>query len=155
VLNDAVNLVDSEGLLAAPWHFRLSLFAGLKSGMSISDSFSFAWKSMVVDFAASSQGFDAVATAQHAMAGVLPDGRRQTPQDAISAANDFIQTNKNCGNFAQAAHAAQDLATPGHAGQPWMGFGWNWNTFLHVFGDLFPSPSVVIKAYRNTLGVLK
>ncbi len=155
VLNDPVNLVDLDGLLAAPWHFGLSLLAGFNSGMSISDNLSFAWNSMVVDFATASQNFDAAATAQHAMAGVLPDGRRQTPQEAINAANDFIEKNKNCGNLAKAAHAAQDLATPGHAGQPWMGFSWNWGTFSHMLGDIFPGPRTIMKAYNNTLGVFK
>ena len=155
VANNPVNWVDPSGLLAAPWHFGLSLLAGLKSDMGIRGSLSFAWNSMAVDFAAGSQGFDAAVTAQHAMAGVLPDGTRQSPQEAINAANKFIQSNKNCGDLAKAVHAAQDLATPRHAGQPWTGFGWNWNTVSHILGDLFPSPSTIGQAYRNTLGVLK
>jgi uncharacterized protein RhaS with RHS repeats len=155
VANNPVNFVDRSGLLAAPWHFGLSLVSGLKSGMGTGGSLSFAWNSMAVDFAPGSQGFDAAATAQHAMAGVLPSGRPQTSQEAINAANEFIQSNKNCGDFAKAAHAAQDLATPGHTGQPWTGFGWNWETVSHILGDLFPSPSTIGQAYRNTLGVLK
>jgi RHS repeat-associated protein len=155
VANDPVNGVDPSGLLAAPWHFGLSLAAGLSSGMGIGNSLSFAWNSTAVDFVAGSQGFDATATAQHAMAGVLPDGTRQSPREAISAASNFTQSNKACGNLAKGAHAAQDLATPGHVGKPWTGFGWNWDTASHVLGDVFPSPSTIRQAYRNTLGVLK
>jgi RHS repeat-associated protein len=153
--NNPVIYSDSRGLLAAPWHFGLSLLAGLESGMGIGGSLNFAWNSMAVDFAPGSQGFDAAATAQHGMAGVLPSGRPQSPQEAINAAKDFIQSNRNCGNLAKAAHAAQDLATPVHAGQPWTGFGLNWNTVFHIIVDISPLPITVWQAYQNTLGVLK
>jgi hypothetical protein len=150
-----VNGTDSSGLLAAPWHFGISVVAGLNSGMSLGESLRFGWDSMAVDFAPGSQGLDAAATAQHAMGGTLPDGRYQNPQEAIDAANDFIRRKKKCGDLPEAAHAAQDLATPRHAGQPWKGFGFNWKTVSHILGDLFPSPGTIIRAYQNTVGVLK
>jgi len=154
-VNDPVNGTDSSGLLAAPWHFGISVVAGLNSGMSLGESLRFGWDSMAVDFAPGSQGLDAAATAQHAMGGTLPDGRYQNPQEAIDAANDFIRRKKKCGDLPEAAHAAQDLATPRHAGQPWKGFGFNWKTVSHILGDLFPSPGTIIRAYQNTVGVLK
>ena len=62
-------------------------------------------------------------TRQHAMAGRLPDGSRQDKAQAIAATNAHIQKCINSGNLAGAIHAIQDLATPGHAGKPWEGFG--------------------------------
>jgi RHS repeat-associated protein len=153
--NDPMNLTDSSGLLTADWHFGITLVAALNSGMGFRDSLNLAWKAVAVDFESGSQGFGVEATVQHAMAGELPDGARQSSNEAIFATKNLIQSDKNCGNIGEAAHAAQDLATPGHAGQPWMGFGWNWNSFSHVLGDLAPSPSTISQAYRNTLEALK
>jgi hypothetical protein len=51
-------------------------------------------------------------------------------------------------------HAAQDLATPAHAGVPWSGFHFDLDTAKHIFGDLFPSDPTIYQAYANTIYAL-
>lgn len=84
------------------------------------------------------------------MAGILPSGRPQNVEEALAATNDFINRSIVSGDFAGAIHAAQDLATPGHAGQLWEGF-----SASHVLGDMFPSLSTINQAYQSTKNVLK
>jgi hypothetical protein len=88
-------------------------------------------------------------TVQHAMAAA-----GQSAAEAIVATNAYIQTSINIGNFPGAIHAGQDLATPGHAGQEWVGFKWNWNTATHILGDVFPSLNTINQAYQSAKGIL-
>jgi RHS repeat-associated protein len=155
VHNAPIKIIDPRGLLFAPWHFGTSLVAGLVSGKDIIASLSFAWDSMAVDWAPGTQGLGAEATVQHAMAGMLPNGDYETLKEAIDAADYYINRNAELGNCAEAAHAAQDLATPSHAGKRWEGFGWNWNTISHILSDLFPSTPTAILALLNTLGTIR
>jgi hypothetical protein len=72
----------------------------------------------------------------------------------LASANDYIQSSINSGNLSGAIHAAQDLATPAHAGHEWQGFKWNWETAKHILGDIFPSWSTIKQAYKDTKGIL-
>ncbi len=118
------------------------------------DSLKLAWNAMAVDFSQGSHGRSAEVTMQHAMAGEFPDGSRQTYAQAITATNAFIRDSISNGNLAGAIHAAQDLAAPRHAGQPWRGFRLNWETAQHILGDTFPTWSTINQAYQNTKGIL-
>ncbi|HLA26262.1 MAG TPA: RHS repeat-associated core domain-containing protein [Syntrophales bacterium] len=150
VQNDPVNFSDPSGLLAFPWHFGITYVAARDSGAGVWDSLKLGWNAMAVDFASGSQGRSADVTMQHAMAGILPYGRPQNVEQALAATNDFIQNSSTTGNIASAIHAAQDLATPGHAGQLWEGF-----SASHVLGDIFPSLNTINQAYQNTKNCLK
>ena len=88
------------------------------------------------------------------MAGILPDGSRQASAEALASTNAYIQASISSGNLAGALHAAQDLATRGHDGQPWRGFGLNWSTVKHLAADIFPSFSTFEQAYENTINIL-
>src|SRR4030042_5372290 len=123
--------------------------AAMNSGKSFSESLSLAWNATAVDFASGSQGQNPEAVVQHAMGTPV-----QSPEQAIAAANAYIQSSTTSGNFPAAIHAAQDLATPGHAGQPWSGFGLDWGTVKHILGDIFPSLTTIKQAYQNTKGIL-
>lgn len=147
--NNPVNFSDPSGLLAFPWHFGITFVAAMNSGRGFGESLGLAWNATVVDFASGSQGRSAAATVQHAMA-----GPGQSSAQAIADANDYIQSNISS-NLPGAIHAAQDLATPGHAGQPWSGFGLNSETATHILGDVFPSLSTINQAYQNTKSCLK
>lgn len=153
--NNPVNWMDPEGLLAFFWHFGITAVASWNAGYGVVDSLSLSWRTMGVDFASGSQGQNWEATRQHAMAGRLPDGIRQTREQAIEATNAYVKESICSGNRPGAIHAAQDLATPGHAGKPWSGFGFNWETLAHIFGDVFPSWSTIKGAYRSTISILK
>jgi len=120
--NNPINLVDPSGLLAAPWHFGITFVAAPNSGKSLGESLTLAWSATAVDFASGSQGTSWEVTRQHAMAGELTPGRYQMPEQANAATNAYIQESVCSRNFPEAIHAAQDLATPGHAGNPWEGF---------------------------------
>jgi RHS repeat-associated protein len=150
VAYNPVNAIDSFGLLAASWHFGITSIAAMNSGRSLGESLSLAWNATAVDFASGSQGQNPEAVVQHAMGTPV-----QSPDQAIAAANAYIQSSITGGNLPGAIHAAQDLATPGHAGQPWSGFGVDWETAKHILGDIFPSLSTINQAYQNTKGILK
>ncbi len=98
-----------------------------------------AWNATAIDFVSGSQGTNPAVTMQNAIAREISPNVWQSPIQAIAATNAYIQASIHSGNFAGATHAAQDLATPGHAGQPWRGFGLNWETTKHILGDIFPS----------------
>lgn len=147
VTNNPINLVDPSGLLAPPWHFGITSIAAMNSGKSLGESLILAWNATAVDFG--SQGTSPADTVQHAMATA-----GQSTAEAIAATNAYIQASINSGNLPGAIHAAQDLATPGHAGQEWPGFKWDWNTAMHISGDAFPSLNTINQAYQNTKGVL-
>lgn len=150
VLNDPVNFVDPVGLMAFYLHYGVTAVAALDSGYGLADSLSLAWKTMAVDSAPGSQGTNPGATVRHGMA-----SRNQNPTEAILATNIYIRSSINSGNLAEAIHAAQDLATPGHAGKQWPGINWNWETVNHMLRDSFPSLATIKQAYQNTLGILK
>jgi uncharacterized protein RhaS with RHS repeats len=150
VKNNPVNWGDPSGLLAAPWHFVITFSAALISGKDVIDSAKLAWGATATDFTEGSQGRNWEATRQHAMAGILPDDTTQTCAEAIAATDAYIQNSMKNGNLAGAIHAAQDLATPAHAGQPWEGFGLNWNTKIHLWEDMLPTLGTINNAYYNT-----
>jgi uncharacterized protein RhaS with RHS repeats len=147
VTNSPINHIDSSGLLAPPWHVGITFLAAMSYSNGIGESLRLAWNVAAVDFG--SQGTSSADTVQHAMAAA-----GQSTAEAIAATNSYIQTSINTGNLPGAIHAAQDLVTPGHAGQEWSGFKWNWNTAKHIFGDIFPSLSTINQAYQNTKSVL-
>ncbi|MBL7047941.1 MAG: hypothetical protein ISR96_00225 [Nitrospira sp.] len=156
--NNPVNWIDPWGRLAAPWHFGITYAASRNSGRGVWDSTKLAWTAMAVDFSSGSQGENWEATRLHAMAGLLSDGTYQSSQQAIQTTTAYINDRAGgCGSGAlsRAAHATQDLATPGHAGAEWHGFGLNWETVKHIYGDVFPSMSTINQAYQNTDGVFK
>ncbi|MBI4619434.1 MAG: RHS repeat-associated core domain-containing protein [Desulfobacterales bacterium] len=146
--NNPVTLIDPSGQLAFFWHEAITYVAARNSGRGVWDSLKLAFNNAAVDFSGT-QGQNAAAVVQHAMATPV-----QSPQQAITATNAYIQASISSGNLAGATHAAQDLATPGHAGQPWSGFGLNWETAKHLLGDTFPSLSTINQAYQNTKGIL-
>ena len=146
--NNPVNWVDPWGLLAPPYHFGITLIAALNSGYGVKESLSLALDATAVDLG--SQGTSPSDTVQHAMAAAVG----QTSAEAIAATNAYIQANINSGNLAGAIHAAQDLATPGHAGKKWPGFGLNQEIAKHILGDIFPSLGTINQAYQNTKGIL-
>ena len=145
--NNPISNIDPSGLLAAPWHFGITFVAAFNSGKSLRPSLSLAWNAMAVDFG--SQGTSPADTVLHGMASA-----GQSSAQAIAATNAYIQASINSGNLPGAIHAAQDLVTPGHAGQPWKGFGLNWETVTHILGDIFPSWSTINQAYQSTRGLL-
>jgi RHS repeat-associated protein len=151
VQNNPVNFIDPSGLLAANWHFNITYNAARDSGMGVVSSMKLAWEATATDFSDGSQGTNWEATRQHAMAGEIAPGVWQTSAEAIAVTNAFIADN---GNLAASIHAAQDLATPGHAGQKWDGFGFNWDTVKHLWGDMFPSLETIRQARSNTLNAL-
>ena len=52
-------------------------------------------------------------------------------------------------------HFAQDYATPDHFLQPWNGFNWtSFDTYAHIWHDMFPAWSTIKAAYFNTKKVL-
>lgn len=102
---------------------------------------------MAVDFAADSQKVESASVVQHAMA--MPG---QSSSEAIAATQAYIQNNGT--PLANRVHAGQDLVTPAHAGQEWVGFGWDLKTFNHIFDDLFPSTGTIANAYQSTRGIL-
>jgi RHS repeat-associated protein len=146
--NNPMMMVDPSGHLAAPWHFIITYAASRDAGNGILTSLKNGWDAMAVDFAAGSQSTLSFAANQHAMSG-YDINRYQTSLEAIQATKSFIQDSAFY-NPAGARHAAQDLATPLHAGKEWKGFGFDMETVSHLLGDLFPSISTIKEAYNNT-----
>ena len=107
-----------------------------------------AWQTAAVDF--DSQTTSPEDTVKHAMGYEL-----QSREQAISDTKDFISKSIEKGNLAEAIHAAQDLATPEHAGKQWKGFGLNLETAKHIYGDIYPSQSTINEALKNTEKILK
>ena len=147
--NNPVNFVDPLGLLAFFWHEGITYVAARNSGYGVMDSLSLAFNTAAVDFSGS-QGQSPADTVQHAMAGKISPKVWQSPTQAITATNAYIQSSINSGNLPGAIHAAQDLATPAHAGERWRGFGLNWETFKHIYEDIDPTWSTIKNAYQNT-----
>jgi RHS repeat-associated protein len=145
--SNPVMFVDPEGLFFAPWHFGITFIAALNAGRSVSDSLKLAWDTAAVDIG--SQGTSPAETVQHAMGAPF----ESTPS-AIQRTNAYIQSSMNSGNIPGALHAAQDLATPVHAGQEWTGFGVDWKSVNHLVGDIVPPWSAVSQAYQASKGLL-
>jgi hypothetical protein len=141
------------GLLGFPWHYGITYIAARKSGYGIMESSKLGWGSVTADFGTQGKGWEI--TRQHAMAGKLSEGVWQTSEEAIIATKEFIQDNISKKELSKAVHAAQDLATPGHAGKIWDGFGLNMDTIKHLSGDTFPSLKTIRQAYSNTKKVFK
>jgi len=148
--NNPINEIDPYGLLSADYHFLITLIASLKSDKGLIDSVKLAWQTAAVDFSEGSQRKNWETTRQHAMAGILPYGTYQTSAEASEATKALIKESIHSGNIANAIHAAQDLATPRHAGQEWRGFDLDLESALHILGDIFPSWDTIGKAYQNT-----
>ena len=143
--NNPVNYSDPSGLLAPPWHHWITYRAARNSGYGIWDSLKLAWSVILQDHNALDKS--AHASNIHAMAGILQNGEPQTCEQAIAAAKSIIISRF----LPSAIHAGQDL--PGHRGESMENFGWNWSTALHIFRDIFPSPTTVGKAYQNTMDI--
>jgi len=151
--NNPVNLIDPNGELAFFWHFGITYVAARNSGSGIWNSLKLAWNAMAVDFNGSAGGTSVGDTSQHGMGATFPV--RQTRAEAIASTNEYIRTSIGNGNLSGALHAAQDLATPGHAGQPFSGLGWNWESVKHIAGDVFPSFGTVGQAYQASMQILR
>ncbi|UCH46021.1 MAG: RHS repeat protein, partial [Nitrospiraceae bacterium] len=149
-----VNRVDPTGLLALIWHEGITYLAARHSGYNFIDSFSLSMNAAAADFSGT-QTTNPSDTVQHAMAGELSSNIWQSPTQAIAATNAYIESKVNRSNLPSIVHAAQDLVTPAHAGQPWKGFKWNGETLNHISGDIFPSWSTIKEAYQNTKKILK
>jgi len=145
--NNPIKLVDPDGKLGFFWHAGLTYLAARGSGYGYWDSVKLAWNTTLVDFG--SQGQNPEDTVKHAMA-----SRLQSSEQAIAATYEYIQYSIDTDNLADAIHAAQDLATPEHAGQPWEGFAYDWKTVNHLEGDIFPSWSTIKQATSNTMDIL-
>ncbi|MFZ5761513.1 MAG: RHS repeat-associated core domain-containing protein, partial [Thermodesulfobacteriota bacterium] len=145
--NNPMMMVDPSGNLAAPWHFVITYAASRDAGNGILASLKNGWDAMAVDFAAGSQEIKPDSVVQHAMG--MPG---QSTTEAIANTQAYIQNSAN--PLANRNHAAQDLVTPAHGGQEWVGFGWNWKTVSHIVGDLFPSWNTITQAYQSTLNVM-
>ena len=150
-----ISFTDPEGLLLPHGHFFASFFSGMDSGLGFRRSFILGWNTALVDFQPGSSGRGAIATRQHGMAGLLPDGLRQTSSEAIACTDKFIQQGIEFGTLPEAMHAGQDVALPDHAGQPWRGFGNDWQTVRHIYGDTLPNWFTWERAYRNSLRILE
>jgi hypothetical protein len=147
-MNDPVNLVDPSGLLVFPWHFGLTFAVAFSSGRGFVESTRLGWQTVAADIG--TQGTAPQQTNLHAMA-----GRGQSPGEAIEAT--IWQVGGSCSqdSLATRIHAAQDLATPEHAGKPWGGFHFDWATAKHFWGDIFPSITTIFRADDNTRHVLE
>jgi RHS repeat-associated protein len=142
-LNSPVNLIDPSGELFLGWHFVITISVGVAYGNGLIDSLRLGWETVTADFG--TQGLEPEQTNLHAMA-----GRGQSPEEAIEATKRLIDDPCSSADLASRIHAAQDLATPGHAGVPWSGFHFDLQTAKHILGDLFPSRSTLKNAALNT-----
>ncbi|MBN1103926.1 MAG: RHS domain-containing protein [Deltaproteobacteria bacterium] len=153
--NNPTRYYDIDGQLAFDYHFLLTLAAALNNGMGLKESMALAWKAMAVDFQEGADSTDCDTTKKHAMAGEIFPGIYQSSEEALSATKTYIAQCIASNDLAQAIHAAQDLATPAHAGKEWHGFGLNLESFLHLIGDSFPLPGTLKKAYINTTETIR
>jgi hypothetical protein len=148
VNNNPLKYTDPDGFLAFRWHFLITFSASMATERGFSESLVLAWQTMAVDFG--SQGTSPEETVKHAMG-----TEKQSAEQSIADTKLFIQKSIDLGNMPEAIHSAQDLATPGHAGQPWTGFHLDISTAKHLLGDIHPSDNVVIQAYKDTLKILQ
>jgi RHS repeat-associated protein len=148
VNNNPLKYTDPNGFLAFRWHFLITFSASMATERGFSESLVLAWQTMAVDFG--SQGTSPEETVKHAMG-----TEKQSAEQAISDTKLFIQKSIDLGNMPEAIHAAQDLATPGHAGQPWTGFHLDISSAKHLLGDIRPSDNIVSQAYKDTLKILQ
>jgi RHS repeat-associated protein len=153
--NNPLLYVDRDGRLAAPFHFIVTLVAGIRSGLGFFRSVGLAWHTAAVDFRPGSQGKDAASANVHAMSGKLPDGRYQTAEEARAGTAKSMEESRARGDTESSLHTTQDDAVPLHTGHEWHGFGFNLETLKHILGDLFPSPQTVKNAYDNTVKALQ
>jgi RHS repeat-associated protein len=145
-LHDPLNWIDPYGKLFLTWHFAITYTAARSSGMGFTESVSLGLKAAAADIG--TQSTDPKETNLHAMA-----GKGQSSDEAIEETRKLI--NDPCVTKGKRSHAAQDLATPAHAGAPWSGFHLDKDTFNHIVGDLFPSDETISRALSNTTYVLK
>ena len=157
VNGNPINLVDPDGKLAFFWHAGIAYAAARDSGMGFADSVALAWNTMKVDFDGT-QSTAAIDANIHAMRGVTgkdADGNNiyQSSAEALQAINGII-ANSSPDSLHTAIHATQDAATPDHYLEKWLGFGFNWDTVMHLVHDTFPSVGTITNAYSNTMNVL-
>jgi hypothetical protein len=148
VNNNPLKYTDPDGFLAFRWHFLITFSASMATERGFSESLVLAWQTMAVDFG--SQSTSPEDTVRHAMGHEL-----QSRDQAILKTKDFISDSMERGNVADAIHATQDLATPEHAGKQWKGFGLNFETVKHIYGDILPSQSTINEAFKATEKVLE
>jgi hypothetical protein len=157
---------DPDGNLALHWHFIITYSSARDSGMGFWKSLGLAWRTMMADFGntplgAKSQGDTPQSTVQHAMAGTFPGGRLQTPEEAMTAAQDFVEHYQKSDKYLpNAIHATQDIETPDHGGKPWPPKDKDDSTdkggmLGHFLKDVFPSKETRQKAYEATRRVLE
>jgi RHS repeat-associated protein len=144
-LNDPVNLIDPAGYLALFWHGWITYEAARDSGIGRENSLGLAWGAMMADFGTQ----DPEQSNLHAMA--RPE---QTPSEAIEATKELIDSPCSSTNLITKIHAAEDLATPKHAGKTWRGFHFNMETARHLMGDFTPTEDTKNEAYWNARHVL-
>ena len=144
-LNDPVNLVDPIGWLAFFWHGIITYNAARDSGIGVVKSFGLSWGAMMADKGAQDPGQSNL----HAMA-----RRGQTSSEAIKSTKVLIDSPCSSADFITSIHAAEDLATPEHAGKTWRGFYFNMETAKHLMGDITPTDDTKNEAYWNARHVL-
>jgi len=148
VRNNPLKYTDPNGFFAFRWHFLITFSASMASERGFSESLVLAWQTLAVDFG--SQSTSPEDTVRHAMGHEL-----QSRDQAILKTKDFILDSMERGNVADSIHAAQDLATPEHAGKQWKGFGLNFETVKHIYGDMFPPQSTINEAFKATEKLLE
>ncbi len=148
VSGNPVTLMDLTGNLSFDLHHDITLVAALACGKSLGDSLKLAYQTMMVDFG--TQGTNASDANIHAMLGTTDVNGTlvmQTPAEAQQQINQILET----ASLRVRLHTAQDMATPDHYLQPWNGFKWSsWDTYKHIWHDLFPSFGTIMEAYRNS-----
>jgi len=113
--NNPYRFVDPDGRWATWIHYRITYNAAKQAGYTDTAAKALAKDVVAVD--KGTQSGNASDTNIHAMAGMLPDGSMQTPEEAIAATHDLIR-NPNT-PVERRLHAAQDGTATHHLGQVW------------------------------------
>ena len=166
--NDPISNTDPSGQYIAPVHFLATFVAEVAHG-NIFSAPAVAWASVMTDFrdvasGVKSQSSDYRATSMHAMAGTLPNGMRQTTDQAYeSTKTAFEQSLADANNpnasasqrnqsKGDAYHIAQDSQV--HAYAFWSGgFGGFTNAVGHILKDTILSPIHIIRLLVSSFKV--
>ncbi len=154
VLNNPISFNDPAGLLSPIHHFFITYGVAYLYSFNDLTSSLLAISSVLADIGPGTQDTTASAANKHAMAGIMPNGRRQAPENAIESTKNFIRLSLHCGQLGAAIHAAQDLATPAHAGKLWEGTDKKKDLFSHWLGDATLIPTTLYNATINTYFVI-